>query len=302
MITVLGSINMDLVTVTSKDPLLGETVMGNHFSTIPGGKGANQAVAAARLGAEVQLIGRIGDDVFGQQYLVHLKEQGVNTKYVKPVTGEKTGIASITVYKGDNKIIVVPGANKCVGPEVVESHSEDILKSDWLLLQMEIPLQGVEKALEIAHKGGVKTILNPAPYHEIPKSWIEMATYLTPNEFEANQIFNLYKNDHDNLAQLKKKIIITKGSEGIVIFENDEEVVIPAMPVDAIDTTGAGDTFSGALVVGLSEGKSLKEACYFAARAASLSVTKLGAQSGMPYRKEVNEFGKTHRDSGGDIL
>jgi ribokinase len=148
MITVLGSINMDLVTITNKDPLLGETVIGEHFSTIPGGKGANQAVAAAKLGAEVQMIGRVGDDLFGNEYLTHLRNLGISTDSVKPVTHEKTGIASITVYEGDNKIIVVPGANLQLTPNVVEEYKEEIVKSDWLLLQFEIPLESVESHFE----------------------------------------------------------------------------------------------------------------------------------------------------------
>ncbi|WP_257351106.1 ribokinase [Pseudalkalibacillus decolorationis] len=289
MITVLGSINMDLVTVTRKDPSIGETVLGDQFSTIPGGKGANQAVAAAKLGADVQMIGRIGDDLFGQEYLNHFMKLGISTENVEPVTDEKTGIASITVYEGDNKIIVVPGANNFLTPEVVDDHKEDIIKSDWLLLQLEIPLESVEKSLEIAYKNGVKVILNPAPFHKIPKDWIKMATYLTPNQYEAAQLLDLYKKDEKLLNNLKEKLVITKGSAGVVIFEGNKEQSIPALKVEAVDTTGAGDTFNGALAVGLSEGKSLREACQFAARAAAISVTKLGAQLGMPNRTELDD-------------
>lgn len=290
MITVLGSINMDLVTVTSKDPSLGETVMGEQFSTIPGGKGANQAVAAAKLGAEVQMIGRVGDDLFGKEYLTHLRNVGISTKNVKPVTDEKTGIASITVYEGDNKIIVVPGANLHVTPEVVEGCKEEILKSDWLLLQFEIPMESVEKALEIAHKGGVNVILNPAPFAHIPKHWFEMITYLTPNEYEAEELYTLYKSEPELLNRMKEKLVITKGSQGVLVFDRGKETLIPALKVTAADTTGAGDTFNGALAVALSEGRGLKSACEFAVRASGLSVTKLGAQSGMPSREEVNSI------------
>lgn len=290
MITVLGSINMDLVTITNKDPLLGETVIGEHFSTIPGGKGANQAVAAAKLGAEVQMIGRVGDDLFGNEYLTHLRNLGISTDSVKPVTHGKTGIASITVYEGDNKIIVVPGANLQLTPKVVEEYKEEIVKSDWLLLQFEIPLESVEKALEIAHQGGVKVILNPAPFEQIPKHWFEMITYLTPNEYEAEELFSLYKNDQDVLNSLKEKLVITKGAQGVLLYDGKKEVTIPALKVETVDTTGAGDTFNGALAVALSEGNDLKSACEFAVKAAALSVTKLGAQSGMPSRDEVNRL------------
>ncbi|PWW29584.1 ribokinase [Cytobacillus oceanisediminis] len=290
MITVLGSINMDLVTVTSKDPSLGETVLGKQFSTIPGGKGANQAVAAAKLGADVQMIGRVGDDLFGKEYLIHLRNLGISTENVKPVTHQKTGIASITVYEGDNKIIVVPGANLQVTPDVVEEYKDEILKSDWLLLQFEIPLESVEKALEIAHKGGVQVILNPAPFEHIPKHWFEMITYLTPNQYEAEQLFTLYKDDSDLLISLKEKLVITKGAQGVLLYDREREVSIPALKVEAVDTTGAGDTFNGALAVALSEGNDLKSACEFAVKSSALSVTKLGAQSGMPSREEVNRF------------
>lgn len=290
MITVLGSINMDLVTVTGKDPSLGETVIGEQFSTIPGGKGANQAVAAAKLGADVQMIGRVGDDLFGKEYLTHLRNLGISTDNVKPVTHERTGIASITVYEGDNKIIVVPGANLQVTPDVVEEYKEEILKSDWLLLQFEIPMESVEKALEIAHKGGVKVILNPAPFEQIPKHWFEMITYLTPNQYEAAQLFTMYQNEPDLLTSLKEKLVITKGAKGVLLFEGEREVSIPALKVEAVDTTGAGDTFNGALALALSEGNDLKRACEFAVKASALSVTKLGAQSGMPNRDEVNRL------------
>ncbi|MCA1065222.1 ribokinase [Rossellomorea aquimaris] len=287
MITVLGSINMDLVTVTKKDPSLGETVMGERFSTVPGGKGANQAIAAAKLGADVQMIGRVGTDLFGEEYIQHFHKQGISTANVEPVTDEKTGIAAITVYEGDNKIIVVPGANHHLTPDVVMAHKDDILQSDWLLLQLEIPLESVGKALEIAHEGGVRVILNPAPFTGIPKEWIGMTTYITPNEYEASELMKLYEGDEETSALLREKLVMTKGPEGVVIFEGDQEVNIPTLKVEAVDTTGAGDTFNGALAVGLTEGKTLKEACEFAAKAAALSVTKFGAQAGMPERKEL---------------
>jgi ribokinase len=287
MITVLGSINMDLVTTTNKNPSMGETVLGEKFSTIPGGKGANQAVAAARLGAKVQMIGRVGDDLYGREYVIHLNNERIDTSNIKAIANEKTGVASITVFNEDNKIIVVPGANFSLTPEEVEGHRDQIKKSDWLLLQLEIPSESVERALKTANEEGVKVILNPAPFQPIPEKWVELATYLTPNEYEANQLINLYKHNDSIFPELKQKLVVTRGAAGVSFYENDEEVMIPAPKVTAVDTTGAGDTFNGALAVALSEGKNIKEACQFAVTAVSLSVTKLGAQAGMPTREEV---------------
>lgn len=285
MITVIGSMNMDLVTITNREPALGETVLGENFLTVPGGKGANQAVAAAKLGASVKMIGCVGDDLFGEQYINHLKGHQINIEHIRSLKNEKTGIASITVWNNDNKIIVVPGANKRITPEMVESHREEILKSSWLLLQFEIPLESVERALEIAAEGHVNVIVNPAPYHDIPENWIDKITYITPNEAEANQLFSAFTNKEALLS----KLVITKGKDGAEYFDQGERVSIPALKVDAIDTTGAGDTFIGALAVALSEGLPLKESCQFAVKAAGLSVTKLGAQAGMPSRSDLNK-------------
>ncbi|MCM3177238.1 ribokinase [Cytobacillus horneckiae] len=288
MLTVIGSINMDLVTLTNINPSMGETVMGESFLTIPGGKGANQAVAAAKLGADVKMIGKVGDDLFGKEYMEYFQRQNINVEKISVEKGEKTGIASITVYQNDNKIIVVPGANHLITPEVIDSYKEDILQSSWLLLQLEIPLAAVERALEIAKSGNVKVILNPAPYHHIPEHWLEKITYLTPNEYEAEQLLNVYSNEQ--IANMvREKLVITKGDEGAEFFNEGKIVHIPAMKVEAVDTTGAGDTFNGALAVALSEGNTLEQAVAFAIKAAGISVTKLGAQSGMPTREEISE-------------
>ncbi|WP_421381891.1 ribokinase [Bacillus salacetis] len=284
MITVLGSINMDLVTSTDKDPDWGETVIGSQFHTNFGGKGANQAVAAAKLGAKVQMIGAVGNDAFGQDYLEHLKQYGIKTEHIQTIQNERTGVAAITLHNEENKIIVVPGANAHVTPEVVEKHKEAIQQSEWLLLQLEIPAESVNKAIEIAHATGTKVILNPAPFQPIPQTWIEKLTYLTPNESEANQLLKQYSGNKFNLQD---KLIITKGEKGVTFYQNEQENHIPAPKVKAVDTTGAGDTFNGALTTALAEGTTLKEACEFASKAAAISVTKLGAQTGMPAREEL---------------
>jgi ribokinase len=288
-ITVIGSINMDLVTSTQVMPKMGETVLGQSFHTIPGGKGANQAVAATRLGAKVTMIGCVGEDLFGKQLIDHLTDQGVFTDYVEPVTQSETGIASITLANGDNSIIVVSGANKCVSSQLIEKYEDVIAKSDLLLLQLEIPIEAVEKAVEIAKKYNVSVILNPAPIRPLSKKLLQQVDYLTPNEHEQEMLLDSCNWNEEELAMIKKKCIVTKGSKGVTFFENGEKK-IPSFKVDVVDTTGAGDSFNGALAIAICEGKSLSDACVFACAVGALAVTKFGAKSGMPTKSEVEHF------------
>lgn len=285
-ITVIGSINMDLVTQTAAVPRMGETILGQSFFTIPGGKGANQAVAAARLGADVAMLGLVGDDAFGQQYISHLRNHHINVMNVKPVTHEKTGVATIILSRSDNSIIVVPGANNRLTPDVIEQNEDVIADSDLVLLQLEIPMVSVVKAAELAKKHSVKVILNPAPFQTLSEDLIDNSDYITPNEHEAEQIFK----EVGDSGKLKDKLIITRGARGVAYFQNNQECHMDSFKVDVKDTTGAGDTFNGAFAVAILEGKSVKEACVIATAAAALSVTKLGAQSGMPSRSEVDAF------------
>lgn len=284
-IVVIGSINMDLVTQTQVVPRLGETVLGTSFSTTPGGKGANQAVAAARLKADVTMIGAVGNDSFGKELLSHLENQGIFTENVEPVTHKETGIASITIANHDNSIIVVPGANACVTEELIEKYEDVIAKSDTMLLQLEIPLSAVIKAAELAKKHGIRVILNPAPYQDLPEELLKLVDYITPNEYEAEELLKA-----SNLKNLQEKLIITRGAEGVSYFESGSEKYISSYKVEVVDTTGAGDSFNGAFAVALSEGKTLEEACSFAVAVGALAVTKLGAQSGMPTREQVEAF------------
>lgn len=283
-ITVVGSINMDLVTLSEKVPKMGETLLGQEFRTIPGGKGANQAVAAAKLGADVRMVGCVGDDVFGTELLDHLKKQGVDVSHVEQVSGS-TGTATILVSAGDNSIIVVPAANHSVTPEFVEKMREAIAGSDFLLVQLEIPLESVQKAVSIAKENAVKVILNPAPIQELSEELLQQIDYITPNEHELELLLQ-----GRNQVSIQDKIIVTKGSEGLTFFQNNEEVNIPSYRVEVKDTTGAGDSFNGGLAVGLSQGLSLQEACKYGNAVAALSTTKLGAQTGMPTREEVERF------------
>ena len=282
---------MDLVTRTKQIPKVGETLLGESFVTIPGGKGANQAVAAARLGAEVTLIGCVGNDTFGKELTKHLQSEGIQMEYVKPIEHTATGIAAITLSNGDNSIIVVPGANYCVTPDYVAKHEEVIAASDILLLQLEIPLESVIKATELARKHNVQVILNPAPILPLPKSLLQMVNYVTPNEHEQKVLLTSNEWTVTEQKEIQDKCVVTKGSKGVSLYQDgDGEMQIPSYKVAVVDTTGAGDSFNGALAVALSNGENLEEACRFANVVGAISVTKLGAQSGMPTRQEVDIF------------
>lgn len=283
-ITVIGSINMDLITITSRLPKVGETLFGQAFHMNPGGKGANQAVAVARLGGNVTMIGCVGQDMFGSDIKQHLANQGVNVDNVEPVT-HPTATATITVSNGDNSIIVIPGANNEVTAQYVQSKEAVIAASDIVIVQLEIPLDAVLKAVEIAKANGAIVILNPAPIQSLPEQLIQQADFITPNEHEQA----LLREQHD-AEYIKGKLIVTKGSEGVTIMQDDVEHHIPAFNIDVVDTTGAGDAFNGGLAVALSRGMSLKEACIYGSAVAALSITKLGAQTGMPTSAEVEQF------------
>jgi ribokinase len=284
--TVIGSSSIDLVVTASKRPGKGETILGESFKTVPGGKGANQAVAAARLGAEVYMVGCVGGDGFGEKVVNNFISNGVVTTYVKPVTHSETGTAHITLADGDNSIIVVKGANDYVTPEFVEKALDVIRKSDIVLIQQEIPEETVEYVTEICFANDVPLLLNPAPARPISKTVIEKATFITPNEWEASVLFE-NKDIHEAFKEYPNKLLVTEGKNGVRYYDGENEVLVPAYVVEAVDTTGAGDTFNAAFAVAVAEGKSIKESVRFANRAASLSVTKFGAQGGMPTREEV---------------
>lgn len=288
MITVAGSLNIDLVTEAERFPLPGETILGTGFSTVFGGKGANQAVAAVRLGGKVKMIGKVGDDLYGESYLEHLMKENVDVSDVKPVTHLPTGTASIVVAEQDNQIIVVAGANGHVDRAYIKETLTE-MERGILLVQLEIPDEAVEEAMKAAKASGSTVILNPAPFKPLPAAWWELADYVTPNEHEAAA---LKKESNFNEAY-REKLIVTRGSEGASFFENGEEVLVPAPKVTPIDTTGAGDTFNGALAAFLDQGLSLRQAVEKAVKAASMSITALGAQSAMPTLQQL-EGGEDH--------
>jgi len=285
-ITIIGSSSMDLVVTASKRPNKGETILGESFKTVPGGKGANQAVAAARLGAEVYMVGCVGADGFGEEIVNNFSSNGVFTTYVEPVTHSETGTAHITLADGDNSIIVVKGANNYVTPDFVEKALDVISESDIVLIQQEIPEETVEYVAEICFENNVPLLLNPAPARPISKNVVEKATYITPNEWEASVLFE-NKDIHEALKEFPNKLLVTEGKNGVRYYDGEDEVLVPTYVVDAVDTTGAGDTFNAAFAVAIAEGNSIKDSIRFANRAASLSVTKFGAQGGMPTREDV---------------
>ncbi|ASS94638.1 ribokinase [Peribacillus simplex] len=285
-ITVVGSSSMDLVVTSAKRPMAGETVLGESFITVPGGKGANQAVAAARLGAEVSMVGCVGDDVYGEIILENLKKNHVNTECVEPVTGFASGTAHITLSEGDNSIIVVKGANDFITPEYVQKAKKVIEESDIVMVQQEIPEETVEYLAELCNTLQKRLLLNPAPARKLSETVIQQASFLTPNEHEFEILFN-GRDRTKVLTEHPNKLFITEGKNGVRYFDGHEEKVVPSFEVEAVDTTGAGDTFNAAFAVAVAEGKSFDECLLFANRAASISVTKLGAQGGMPQRIEV---------------
>jgi ribokinase len=277
---------MDLVVTSSRRPGAGETVLGDSFKTVPGGKGANQAVAAARLGGEVAMIGRVGDDAYGKDILENFRANAVNTQNVKPVTHLESGTAHIILAEGDNSIIVVEAANREVTPAYVDETAEVIRNADIVLIQQEIPEETVVHVSALCAEFGTPLLLNPAPARTLSQEVIDNAAYITPNEHEAEILFQ-GMSPAQALRQYPNKLFITEGSKGVRYYDGTEEILVPTYKVEAVDTTGAGDTFNAAFAVALAEGKPLQESIRFANRAASLSVTKFGAQGGMPTRDEV---------------
>jgi ribokinase len=293
-VVVVGSINMDLVTLASRFAEPGETILGERFLTVHGGKGANQAVAAARLGAEVALVGAVGDDAFGEQLHDGLALEGISMEHVARIAECSSGTASITVAKGENHIIVVPAANARVTPAHIERAQATLASADAILVQMEIPLESVEATLRLGHKLGKPVILNPAPAQPLPLESLKLARYLTPNQHELAILLDT-DGDEDFRALMQRApapVVLTRGSDGAWFRDDGEPQHQAGFKVDAIDTTGAGDTFNAALAVFLHEG--LPTAVRKACAAAALSVMKLGAQGGMPRREELDAFLREH--------
>lgn len=299
-ILVVGSSNTDMVIKAAHLPRPGETILGGTFFMNPGGKGANQAVAIARLGGPVTFICKTGSDIFGHQSQQLFEEEGINTSYVFSDSGNPSGVALITVdEKAENCIVVASGANANLLPSDLEKAEEAIERADLVLMQLEVPMETVCFVADIAWQKGKKVILNPAPAHPLPADLLRHLYLITPNETEAEMITGVKITDESSAGEAARAlsgmgvqhVIITLGSKGALIYSNGKAEMVPALKVAAVDTTAAGDVFNGALTVALSEGRSLKEAARFACKASAISVTRVGAQSSAPYRNEVDIFG-----------
>lgn len=290
-VAVIGSINMDLVTRSPRFPKVGETLLGNDFNRFMGGKGANQAIAAARLGADVVLIGAVGDDGFGYELLTNLEREGVNTDNILTLPNLPTGIANITVAEHDNHIIVVSGANFGLTPAHIEAQEAHIAAADIILCQLEIPMDCVLTTARLAQQHSKPFILNPAPAQKLPEELLALTTLLTPNAYELAISLDLPEDMPPEvlIARSPCPVLMTRGNEGALYNDaNGELHHQPGFKVSPVDTTGAGDTFNGALAVFWQQG--LAEAVKHANAAAALSVTKLGAQGGMPTQAELEDF------------
>ena len=303
-IVVVGSINLDLVAITARIPAVGETVLGREFQMHPGGKGANQAVAVARLGYPVQMIGKIGSDALGDPLWGHLQKEGVGLEGVQRSDGA-SGVAMIVVSAdGENCIVVTPGANAEVTPEYVDSHRDLIRNAGLVLTQLEIPLDTVEHVADLCLQYQVPLILDPAPAQALPPSLLKCVRWFTPNETEAAFYApnGLAVNDEATsrtrarrlLSQGPEGVLLKMGARGLYLATDAIDEQLDAIPVKVVDTTAAGDAFNGAFAVGLLLGRSPKESARFAAAAAALSVTRAGAQPSMPHLQEVEQMLEKH--------
>jgi ribokinase len=298
-ILVAGSSNTDMVVKTAYLPGPGQTVLGGTFFMNPGGKGANQAVAAARLGGRVSFVGRVGNDVFGAQAVAQLEKEGIDCRHIRTDPSAASGVALITVdQRGENSIVVAPGANALLSVADILVAQEAIQQSDIILMQLEIPLETVECLAQFAAERNKRVILNPAPARDLPNSLLKQLAIITPNETEAELLTGIPVRDPATALQAARIlaargvpiIIITLGSNGALIWDGKTSTHLQPPPVESVDTTAAGDIFNGALAVALGEGMNLTEAVAFANRAAALSVTRLGAQTSAPRRNEVEDY------------
>ena len=285
-IFVVGSINSDLVITAPYMPEQGETITGSGFFTAHGGKGANQATAAARLGGKVVMCGAVGDDGFGNDYIRSLKNDGIDVSFVKKIKDVPTGTAVIVVTDGDNRIIVDRGANDCLLPEDAKKALSTAESGDLLLLQLEIPFETVKTALEAAKSIGMTVILNPAPANREAAGFFSSCDIVVPNETETE----IFGGRESLLKNIDGTLIITLGSDGFEIYENGKSKHYKGHRVKVVDTTAAGDTFCGALAARLSFGENLSDAAEFANRAAAIACTKMGAQPSVPTFEEVINF------------
>jgi len=297
-IVVIGSSNTDMVIKSSRIPSPGETILGGSFFMNAGGKGANQAVAAARLGGNVSFIAKVGKDIFGKQAVQLFRGEGIDVSSVMKDKQLPSGVALITVDdKGENSIVVASGSNAALTAKNIRKYKPKIESASIVLMQLETPVETVTYAATLAFQKNVKVILNPAPARELPDELLKHISIITPNEKEAEMLTNISVHDVSSAEQAAAKlnekgietVIITLGPKGALLYHQGNFTLIDAPQVNAIDTTAAGDVFNGALAVALSDGRSMEGAVLFACRAASISVTRLGAQASAPYRQELEQ-------------
>jgi ribokinase len=295
-IVVVGSTNTDMVVKAARLPQPGETIIGGKFFMFPGGKGANQAVAAARLGGQVTLVANTGNDVFGKQSVSGFKQEGIDTTYIGRDAENPSGVALIGIdAKGENSILVAPGANMALSEADVDSAAEAIQAADVVLVQLEIPLPTVLHVVKRCAEWGRKLIVNPAPAHPLNEAFYKGLFAITPNETETELLTGTRVTDEVSarraadvlLSRGVQHVIITMGSQGAYLHNADQSVLLPAPTVEAVDTTAAGDVFNGALAVGIADGLPIEQAISVACRAAAISVTRMGAQASAPYQNEM---------------
>ncbi|MBN1995982.1 ribokinase [candidate division KSB1 bacterium] len=298
-ITVIGSSNTDMIIKVPRIPRPGETILGGLFSTAAGGKGANQAVAASRAGGNVTFIARIGSDILGDQALKGFQNDLIDTKYVFRDTDAPSGTALIFVDEtGENSIAVASGANAKLSPKDIENAKDAIISADILLMQLETPLETIMAAAWLASKNSVKVILNPAPAQQLPDALLRNIDILTPNENETELLTDIPIIDSDTaehgarvlIDRGVKTVIVTLGKQGALLVTKDSKQLFPVPDVEVVDTTAAGDVFNGAFAVALAETGSIEQSIKFANIAATLSVTRLGAQPSAPARKQIDTF------------
>jgi ribokinase len=298
-IAVVGSLNMDMVVSLEHRPKQGETVLGKDFFMNPGGKGANAAVSARKLGGSVAMIGKVGRDIFGDQLIAGLENLGIDTDGIERSDEQATGIAFITLdSSGDNSIVVAPGANFALTPEDVRKHEEKIRQAKLLMVQLEVPLETVKEAISLARRHGVQVLLDPAPAQALPDDLLSMVDYILPNETEIGQLTGIKVTDPatakqaaDELLKRGVSTVFAKmGEKGVVVAERNGETYVKAYKVKAVDTTAAGDTFAGAVAAALARGDDVLTAARFASAAGAITVTRKGAQAAMPTLEETLQF------------
>jgi ribokinase len=295
-VTVVGSFMYDLVATAPRRPKTGETLIGDSFGMFLGGKGANQAIAASRAGAIVSMVGRLGNDLFGDQFLEKFSEEGINTDFVIQDTENGTGVGMPLIdASGDNSIVIIPQANMALSFENIDQAESSIADSDVLVLQCEVPMEANQRAAEIANKTDTLVILNPAPACEIPDALLSLVDIITPNESET-EILTGMPTETDNqaieaahllLSKGIETVILTLGSRGSFLLTKKMEKLIPAYSVEVVDTTAAGDAFCGALAASLAHGINIEKSVKIANAAGALAVTKLGAEPSLPSREEI---------------